>query len=103
MLRTTPRRRETFNPRPTETAAKSYRVSAQSARGDLARVPSIGFLLAPALEGQIMPRACAVDSDISGGVRRTQAANRVRTRPIKLNVPAARLTLKNGTSPRAPS
>lgn len=35
--------RETFNPRPTETAVKSYRVPTQSAR-DLARTPSIGFL-----------------------------------------------------------
>lgn len=34
---------------------------------------------------------------------RAVAANRVRTRPIKLNVPAARLTLKNGISRRAPS
>jgi len=41
-----------------EIAVKSYRVPAQSARGDLARVPSIGFLLASALEGQIMVGAC---------------------------------------------
>lgn len=104
-LRTMPRRRETFNPRPTETTAKSYRVSAQSARGDLrAR---------ECLRSASLARAgtrrtdCAFERVRGGlwhfGPWRARAANRVRKRPIKLNVPAARLTLKNGTSSLAPS